>query len=109
MADETLDLKLRLSAEEREMQPIKRLMRELERMKAQADKLSKVKIGGDFVDENLRRNILGVNKGIDTLSRSMVDKARAERNAGRMSHQVWATLTNDIENNIKAMATASKK
>ena len=50
-SEEILDLKIKLSTEEANSAPIKRLMRELERMKRQMQDLGKVKIGGTFIDD----------------------------------------------------------
>ncbi|GAB9153241.1 phage tail tape measure protein [Bradyrhizobium diazoefficiens] len=106
---EILDLKLRLSAEERDMQPIKRYMRDLERMNEQAKKLANVKLSTNFIDEGTRRKILGANQAVDTLSRSMMDTARAAKAAGKMSHSAYTTLTNDILANADKLSRATTK
>ncbi|MHC2552316.1 hypothetical protein [Bradyrhizobium elkanii] len=104
---EILDLKLRLSAEERDMQPIKRYMRDLERMNEQAKKLANVKLSTNFIDEGTRRKILGANQAVDTLSRSMMDTARAAKAAGKLTHTAYTQLTNDIQANVDKLSRAT--
>ncbi|MEH2517503.1 uncharacterized protein (TIGR02594 family) [Bradyrhizobium sp. AZCC 1610] len=106
---EILDLKLRLSAEEREMQPIKRWMRDLDRMAAQAKKFANVKLHTNFIDEATRRKIMGANAVVDTLSRSMMDTARAAKTAGKLTANYYGQLTSDIQHEVDKLNNATSK
>ncbi|WP_315729787.1 phage tail tape measure protein [Bradyrhizobium sp. SZCCHNRI2010] len=114
MADENLDIRARLTAEDQASANIKRLLGQIKQLEAQIKKSFAAKpIKGSIVDPDIQtkiqKSLKTTERGFNRLTQEQLRWAREQKMLGRMSSTVWTNLTNDINKNAAAFSKSTGK
>ncbi len=114
MADETLDIRARLTAEDQASANIKRLLTQIKQLEAQIKKsFAAAPIKGSIVDPEVQskaqKALKVTEKGFNRLTEEQKRWAREQKMLGRMNTTVWTKITNDINNSVSAFQKSTGK
>ncbi|WP_316200888.1 MULTISPECIES: hypothetical protein [unclassified Bradyrhizobium] len=114
MADETLDIRARLTAEDQASANIKRLLTQIKQLETQLKKsFAAAPIKGSIIDPEIQtkaQKALGVTeKSFNRLTDEQKRWGREQRMVGRMNTTVWTKITNDINNSVSAFQKSTGK
>jgi TP901 family phage tail tape measure protein len=114
MADETLDIRTRLTAEDRASPNIKKLLEQLKQLESQLKKgFAANPLKGSILDPETQakaQKALGVTeKQFGRLTDNQKRWAREQQMFGRMNTTVWTKITNDINDTVESFKKARGK
>ncbi|MGJ4945054.1 hypothetical protein ACQR1W_31125 [Bradyrhizobium sp. HKCCYLS1011] len=114
MADETLDIRARLTAEDQASANIKRLLTQIKQLETQIKKsFAAAPIKGSIIDPEIQgkaqKALKTTEKSFNRLTDEQKRWAREQKMLGRMNTTVWTKITNDINNSVSAFQKSTGK
>jgi hypothetical protein len=110
MAEE-LDVKARLTADDDASPVVRRLQANIARMKKQLEGMSsgRERLSGAFVNPKLIKHLAKESGALDTITPRYLKWARAQRDAGRLTMQLWDDLSKKHDTHVESLAKGHGK